>query len=48
VKILEAKLKKYKTELESKSIEVKKSVKNSLKLCDYILSRAVFNDAFRE
>ena len=42
------KAQKYKQEYEVKSAEAKKSIKNCLKLCDYILSWAVFPDSFKQ
>jgi chromosome segregation ATPase len=48
VKHLERKLGKYKEELEKRTNECKKQLKTVSKLCEYILSRAVFPDSFRD
>ena len=48
VKGLEKKLGKYKEELEKRTNECKKQLKTVSKICEYILSRAVYPDSFRD
>lgn len=47
-KSLESKILKLKEEIEKKNEESKKTIKNTVKLCDYILTRAVYPDEFRD
>jgi hypothetical protein len=48
VKPLEALIVRLKEELEKKNAEVKLTYKNTLKICDFILSRVVYPDSVRE
>ncbi len=48
MKTLNHKLKRYKEELEKRTADAKKQLKSTGKICDYILSRAVYPDSFRD
>lgn len=48
VKTLEQRIMKLKGELEERIIENKKTLKNTTKLCEYIISRVIYPEQFKE